>query len=345
MRRIAILCLLFLSISISRSFAQVNVGESSKLSGLVYSDYYWMASSHDESLEGSNGFWIRRIYFTYDHKVNESFSSRLRLEMNGEGDFTTSARMTPVVKDAWLKWENERHQILAGISPTPTFELVRDTWGYRAVEETPLNLQNFGSSRDFGIAAKGTIGEDEKLGYHVMVGNGHGHNGAEIDKGKKLMLSISYQLTDQWVVEVYGDRNSLSGDQSWTTLQGFAGYRTEDLSFGALYARQHRSRPAPLGDLNLDIASVFARAAFTASTTGFFRVDHMFDPNPAGSNISYIPFSDDAESTLLIGGVDIAIDSGIHLIPNIEAVIYGETPLGNTPKSDLIPRLTLFYQF
>lgn len=344
MRHTVLLCL-FLFISTSAAFAQVKVGESGKLSGLVYSDYYWMISNHDESLEGNSGFWIRRIYLTYDRELNESFSTRLRLEMNGEGDFATAARMTPIVKDAWLKWENERHEILAGISSTPTFSLVKDVWGYRAVEETPLNLQNFGSSRDFGLAAKGSLDEDERLSYHAMIGNGHGHNGAEINQGKKVMLSLSYQLTDQWVVEIYGDWNSLSGDQNWTTVQGFAGYQSENLSFGALYARQHRSRPEPMGDLNLDIASIFARASVSSSATGFLRADHMFDPNPGGSEISYIPFSNDAESTLLIGGVDFDLDSGVHLIPNIEAVVYSETPLGDTPKSDLLPRLTLFYQF
>lgn len=344
MRRIGSLCL-FLFVIISGSLAQVNVGENGTLSGLVYSDYYWIASNHNESLEGNNGFWFRRIYLTYDREFSQSFSTRLRLEMNGEGDFVTSAKMIPVVKDAWLKWENNRHEIFAGISPTPTFSLVKDTWGYRSVEETPLNLQNFGSSRDFGIAAKGMLDEDERWNYHAMVGNGHSNNAAEINQGKKGMLALSYQLSEQWIVELYGDWNDLSGEEYWTTVQGFAGYRSEDLNVGALYAYQYRNLPGAAGDHNLDIASLFARTSISREMVGFLRIDHMFDPNPAGEDISYIPFSNNAESTLLIGGIDFTLDTDIHLIPNFEAVFYGETSTGTTPRSDLIPRLTLFYQF
>ncbi|SHG58009.1 hypothetical protein SAMN05443144_1363 [Fodinibius roseus] len=340
----AFLLLILCSLAIS-AVAQVKIGDKGEISGLAYSDYYWITSNHNESLEGNNGFWFRRIYLTYDHEVSQSFSTRLRLEMNGEGDFVTSAKMAPIVKDAWLKWENNRHEILAGISPTPTFSLVKDTWGYRSVEETPLNLQNFGSSRDFGIAGKGTLDEDERWNYHGMVGNGHSNNAAEINQGKKIMLALSYQLTERWIVELYGDWNDLSDEQYWTTVQGFLGYRTEDLNVGALYAYQHRNLPGLIGDANLDIASIFARASISQKTGGFLRIDHMFDPNPAGEDINYIPFSNNAKSTLLIGGIDFTMDTDIHLIPNFEAVFYGETFTGTMPKSDLIPRLTLYYQF
>lgn len=341
MRRIGLLCLC-LMVSAAAVQAQ-NVGEKGTIHGLAYSDYYWVASNHIESLEGSNGFWFRRIYLGYDYEHSDTFSSRIRFEMNSEGDFVSGGNMMPFVKDAWIKWENDQHEILGGISPTPTFSLVESVWGYRAVEKTPLDLQGMAGSRDLGVAAKGALDTDGRWNYHAMVGNGNS-TGPEIDQGKKVMLAVSHQLTDEWVVEVYGDWNNMAGDQYWNTVQGFAGYESDEVRFGAMYARQHRANTA-LGDHTINVASLFATSAFSDRTTGFLRVDHLFDPNPAGEDIAYIPFNDDTESTLLIGGLDLELDDNIHLMPNIETVVYGETPTGETPGTDLIPRLTLFYQF
>ncbi|MEX2573947.1 MAG: hypothetical protein WD317_06600 [Balneolaceae bacterium] len=343
MRR-AVLLILFLFITATTSMAQVKVGQDGTISGLAFNDYYWVVSNHRESLEGSNGFRFRRIYLGYTHRYNDSFSGRLRLEMNSEGNYQTGGRMTPFVKDAWLKWENDRHEILAGISPSPTFALVESIWNYRSVEKTPLDLQRLAGSRDFGLAAKGALDESERWNYHVMVGNGNS-TGPETDEGKKMMLSLSYQLTGQWVVEAYGDWNSLADDTPRKTVQGFVGYESETVAFGALYAFQQTDNPIA-GDTNLDIASAFVRAALAQGTTGLLRVDHMFAPNPDGENISYLPFSNEAESTLVVAGVDFQLSEDmISLIPNIEAVIYGETPDGMTPATDFIPRITLFYSF
>lgn len=321
--------------------ADNNYGE---FSGTVYADYYWMARNHDQDLEGENGFWFRRIYLTYEKSLGESFSTRLRLEMDSEGDFLTSSKMIPAVKDAYLKWENEQHAIYAGISSTPTFGLVEDVWGYRPVEKTMLDLQGFASSRDFGLAAKGELGSDGKVLYHVMVGNGNS-NRNELNRQKKGMLALGYELTDNLVVQAYGDYAGNPNNRFIYTMQGFIGYRSDDLNVGGLYAYQFRNNTPLNGDEAYNMVSLFTNFSLGKNATGLLRVDHLFDRNPNAAGIDYIPMSAFASSTLLIGGVDIELEQDIHLIPNIEAVLYGETSIGNTPDSDFIPRLTLFYNF
>lgn len=329
------------------SFAQTNGNNGNgEISGLVFSDYYWMAAHNDNNVEGNNGFWIRRVYFTYDRDINDAFSARFRLEANSAGDFFSDPKLTPVVKDLYLKWQNDRHQVLAGITPTPTWGLVEDAWGYRSVEKTPLDILGFGSSRDFGILVKGQLDDTGDLNYHFMFGNGNS-NRPEINLGKKAMLSISYALTEQVVVQAYGDWNDNPGETDWITLQGFIAYRSDDMNIGLLYAHQNRNNAAilPGSDLNLDLVSAFARYAIGERSVGFVRLDHAFDPVPGVNSNDYIPLSSTAEPTVLIGGFDYAIESDIHLIPNIEAVFYGDDNLGNTPGTDIIPRLTLFYRF
>lgn len=336
------MCLLVAS---SPALAQVNVGDKGQLSGLVFGDYYWMASNHNNDIEGQNGFWIRRIYLTYDREISDSFSSRVRLEMSSAGDFTTSAKMTPVVKDAYLKWKNDTQQVLVGISSTPTFGLTEDIWKYRSVEKTPLDLQNFGSSRDFGIAARGQLTKGGSLAYHVMIGNGNG-NKNEIDKGKKVMLALTWKLADHVVVQGYGDWNDRPDNTDELTGQGLIAYRSEDVNVGFLYAFQKRRNAGPgNADVDVSLVSLFAHGSLSENISGLLRVDHVFDPNPGVASNDYIPFYEQAESTLLIGGVDVSLDPKVHLIPNIESVIYGKPSASSTPKSDLIPRLTLFYTF
>lgn len=344
MKRIALVCTLMSIVCTNFAFAQVSVGESGTIRGTVFGDFYWIPMNHNSELEGNNGFWFRRIRFTYDRELSDSFSSRLRLDMSSEGDFITNSSLVPSVKDAYLKWENENHAVFAGITSVPTWGVIEDVWGFRSVEKTPLDLQRFGSSRDFGIKVQGKVGEEEKVGYNFMLGNGNS-NRNELNKGKKVMLAVNYQLTDRLIIEAYGDVNGQPNDRNIYTAQGFIGYQSDELNVGALYAYQFRNNTAAAGDLNLNLASVFANMEMSEKIISFLRIDHMFNPNPGGEGIDYIPFSDQAESTLIIAGADILLEENIHLIPNVESVIYGESELGFTPDTDFIPRLTLHYNF
>ena len=75
-----------------------------KIGGLMFGDYYDVAQNHRDGLEGQNGFWMRRLYLTYDHALAKSLSLRVRLEANSKGDFVSTGVNTPYIKDAWLKW-------------------------------------------------------------------------------------------------------------------------------------------------------------------------------------------------------------------------------------------------
>ncbi|MGM0547160.1 MAG: porin [Bacteroidota bacterium] len=344
MTRVALLCLLFLCTIPHISIAQVAIGDQAELSGLVFSDYYWMAQHHNDNIEGKNGFWFRRVYATYDRDLSNGFSTRLRLEMNSDGDFASSSDMVPYIKDAYLKWQNDRHQILAGISGSPLFGLTEDIWGYRSVEKSPQDLYGFGSSRDFGIAFKGQLTGNGNLNYHLFVGNGNG-NKADVDKGKKVSLALSYNLTDAIVVEGYGDVNSRTNNPDSYTGQVFAGYESDELNAGLLYSYQHREGTLGQVAQDLDLVSVFTNVQINERIKGYARADHLFDGYPNGSDNSYLPFAEDVESTFVVAGLDVNLAEQVHLMPNVETIFYGENLLGNTPDTDIIPRLTLFYEF
>jgi hypothetical protein len=344
MKRFALLSLLILFLSATQSVAQLSLSDDATLSGTIFADYYWMARHHNEDIEGNNGFWFRRIYMTYDHNLSNGFSTRVRLQMKSAGDFQSSVAMTPEVKDAYLKWQNDHHQILAGISSTPTWSLVEDVWGYRSVEKSPQDLYDFGSSRDFGLSVKGDVTSSGNLGYHFFIGNGNS-NKPEIDRGKKVMFSLAYNLNKNIVIQGYGDYNDRTDNPDYYTAQVFGGYQSETLNVGVLYSSQYRDDQLDLSSQTLDLVSVFTNFKIKHNVKGYLRADHLFDEYRGGSGNSYIPFAEDVESTFMVAGADFLLAEQIHLMPNIEAIFYGENDQGVSPDTNIIPRLTLYWTF
>ena len=325
-----------------------------KISGLLFGDAYWFAEHHNNvDVEGQNGFWLRRIYLTYDYAFDEAFTGRVRFEMASPGSFPLKGgKMEPFVKDAYLRWKLDRHNLFFGLTSTPTWDVVEKSWGYRPVEKSPLDLhKGFGSSRDTGVAIKGYFDEGNKWGYHLLAGNGSGTS-AETNKNKKIYLALTATPSKRWLFQVYGDFENNSGKAPSTaatgtdayTLQAFAFFGGERGRLGLLAAQQTRELGPGMAELELEIYSLFGVWNFSEKFAGYARVDQMSEPNPEGDKISYLPMNPNAKSTFGLIGLDFEVGNGIHILPNVEAVSYSEVG-GVTPDDDLIPRVTLFYTF
>lgn len=309
-----------------------------KISGLIYGDYYWMAANHRDALEDQNGLWFRRIYLTYDHTFSDAFSARVRLEMNSPGDFSTSQRLTPYVKDAFLRWTRGRHAVLVGIAPTPSFEFVESVWGYRSVEKTPLDLLRWDSSRDTGILAQGALGGRTR--YSVQVGNGNGVNG-ETDRTKAFRGALRHEVLRGLTVEGYADLQDRPAAARWATWQVFGSFVRPTGRVGA-HVTQQRRRSSSGTDVTLDLVSVFGARKLRDRLWAFGRADHNFDPVPDGEKIEYMPMSDRAGNTLWIGGVDLELDRHVFFQPHVEIVDYGRAVSGAGVPTDVMLKATVF---
>lgn len=310
--------------------------KTTKLSAELFGDAYFMAANHDEAIEDASGFWIRRINLSVDSKLQESFTARLRFEMNASGDFKTGERMVPYTKDAWIRYRGGPTSVQFGLFGTPTWELVEKTWGYRSVEKTAVELQRLGASRDLGIGVQGSAASG-KLSYNIMAGNGSdGRN--ETNEGKKLYGALAYRPGKPWVVEAYADFEARPGDTDRRTLQGFVAYQRESGRVGLTLARQNRQAKDG-NDTDIDILSAFGVRKLNARLALLARYDRMFDPNPDGPGIAYLPFAG-AKSSLAILGVDIRLLDAVHLIPNLEYIRYDGD---DAPDADLMLRLTVLW--
>jgi len=316
--------------------------QAPKFSGYVLSDYYYVATSHDEALEGQNGVWFRRIYFTMDQIVADKWSMRLRTEMGQPGDFESKGLMVPFVKDAYLKWKGEKTEVLLGLSSTPSFAYAESVWGYRSVEKTSLDLYKRFSSRDFGIAVKGKFAADDKGAYHFMVSNGSSTK-SEANKGKKVMGSVRYSLLAGFTAEAYGDYEKKS---STTNQIGFSGrlfYVKNAARFGAEFTRIE-VQENDVDDRTFDIVSVFGSYKVSDKVSVLGRYDRQFQINPTAEGIPYFPFATADNTNFFIAGVDYTAAENVHFIPNIEAATYSNDE-GEAPESDVMLRVTLYYKF
>ncbi|MBW3670557.1 MAG: hypothetical protein KY432_02665 [Acidobacteria bacterium] len=341
MKRFALL-LLALLLSLTLSAQQTDWYEKTKIGFVGFGDYYYVAESHDEEIEGENGLWFRRIYLTFDHKFDDKLSARLRFEANHPGDFESSGELEPFIKDAWVKYRvSDGHAVVAGIQPTPAFSAIEDFWGYRSLEKTPNDLFRINSSRDFGIAAQGAINDSGSLQYHAMFGNGSGVAN-EINQDKYFGAAVSFAPSDAIFVQVYADNDSRPGDADRSTLQGFAGFSGDRWRGGIHYLTQQRNRPA--GDHDVSLASLFGIYELSETMTLIGRLDHSFDPIPDVSRIAYVPVAPGADVNFLLVGLDVQLHPNAGIIPNIEYLSYDGAP-GANPDDDILPRLTFYLKF
>lgn len=322
----------------------------SEISGYMFGDYYYVFLHHDTtdmegtpSLIGQNGFWLRRVYFTYKYKISKKLSVKFRLEANSPDFYEVSSSLSPFIKDAYLKWEILKNNFFVfGLSPTPTWSLVVEKhWGYRSIEKTLLDLHKFGSSRDIGVALRGAFDKDKKIRYHLMLGNGEGKK-SEFNKGKKIMFSLGFH-TEKFILEGYADWKEQRGYTDLITYQVFMGLKLKKLRSGFLFSGQIRQKE-PDTNMVYELFSFYFVYDFIPKWSFILRYDKVFDPNPKASKISYLRLSDSAPYNLFLLGTDFKVHEFFHIMPNIEYVFYNEYN-DIKPKSVLLLKLTFYYKW
>jgi hypothetical protein len=316
-----------------------------RISGLVYGDYYYVVENHRDELVDQNGFWIRRLYFTYDHTLSKALSLRVRLEANSKGDFKSTGVNTPYVKDAWLRWAFGAHALTFGLAPTANIDFVDAFQGYRSVERNPFDLYRWDSSRDLGLLLQGGLGKEGRTRYSVQLGNGSG-TGSEVDQSKSVRGQLAHRFAGGLALEAYADWQDRPDGHDASTLEAFAGWQEKTWRASLQYGHQDRREAGPAGsDLSLDFLSAFVAVQVSPRVAALGRVDRNFDPIPSGETTDYMPFSDQAKSTFGYVGVDVTLHKNVHLIPNLELTAYDEAADGTTPGTDVVPRVTLFFSW
>jgi hypothetical protein len=334
---------------------------SSKISGLMFGDYYWyyewhqdqISSTNPTAVQGQHGVWMRRIYFTYDFAHSQTLSTRFRLEANSNGTFA-GGDLVPYVKDAYLKWAyKDKQQLTLGIHPTLTFDWLEGLWGLRHIEKTPADLYRLDSSRDFGFTFNGPTPVDG-LSYATQFGNESG-NGSETEEGKILRFESRYDRDSKIAVEGFYSFGTRPAGEHRHTAQGVAGFRNDVARVGAQYLWQaRRSGQNDVPDQTISVWSGFAVwECLPKKANLFVRVDHVEGDLggvetglPGADEIDYWLMSSQSPFTTWILGAEWYLHPAIRLSPNLELARYTNDPDPTSfpgRRRDSILRLTFFW--
>ena len=318
----------------------------------MFGDLYYNASAFDAAKKDLNGFQFRRIYITTDYNISDNFSSRFRLESD-QGEITNNGKITVMVKDAWLQWKNifNGSNLLFGISPTPAFDVSEGAWGHRYLEKTIMDLFGIVPSRDLGIDLKGKLSSDGSFKYWVKIGNNSG-NSPESNKYKRFYGMLEFNPSPGFLITVYGDYasaaqkidpydHSLKGNGSFVGA-AFLNYRQKG-SFsigleGFLKNQQNNYSSSANSTLSSQSGNGISLWAYvnlseTAQLVGRFD---SYDPNTGADN--------DGRS-LLLAGVQFNPIKNVSITPNIEVMSYQASSSNGGDKSDVVPRVTFFWEF
>jgi len=229
----------------------------------------------------------------------------------------------------FFQYKFDSFQLLAGLMPTPNFEVEERYWGYRSVERTQSDLRGWITIRDLGISLKGKL--NENVNYAVMLGNNSFH-GTETDKYKKLYFHFFSLLGNNIGASV--DFNFANGPQNKNVLYSKLGlYRSTNNYSGGLTFVYGLRQKFLSNDENLNEygLSVFGNYKLSDDWKALLRFD-IYEPNTKASS--------DREFTLF-GGIDYKLEKNLNIIPNI---IFNDYESKNF-QDDLTFRITFHYQF
>ncbi len=320
----------------------------------AFGDYYYL-SNHNPAYDGQHGFWLRRVYLTYDRDISDKFKARIRLEMNSDGKFSAADTMKPFIKDAYVSYQFvPLHSFTLGIQESLAFGNTEKFWGYRHVEKTPLDLFKVRDSRDFGLAMKGSFDTGKTFSYAVMYGNNSSYRW-EINKQKGIYGRLTYTPTPNWMFEVYADTLGVSNivDKTGASiakntmlLQGFAGYQSDSGRLGLNYMYEDITETGKT-DIKTNIYSILGAIKVAKTVEAFARYDMIPDPTPWAQD-SYIPMEKGYKTDVLIAGIGWNIHPKVQIAPNVKLVHYGNNAAGVKPstlKDDACYSVTFYYQF
>jgi len=374
MKRLFLTLVVMLAVGLTGAFAQ------GKFSGYMFGDYFYNIARDTSFRHGGvpgaavggqkdlQAFQIRRIYFSYDDDISESFASRFRLESDataGSKETDVAGKVTVFVKDAYLMWKNvfTGSNLIFGFQPTAAFDISETAWSYRCLEKTIMDLRGIIPSRMLGIALRGKLVESGTVNYWLTIGNNSGTaaaNGtnAATDKFKRYSLNLQFLPTKEFQITLLGDYLArpainafpVSGNPPETvgnsvlTTALFAGYMVKDHYNvgieGFLRSQangQHNSDNTGLVSLHTLGFTVFGELNFTPELVAIARYDY-FDPNTDSQ------VKGDLMNYFLVG-LSFKPDKNVQIIPNVQIETYQAPTNGTAPKPSVTGRVTFYYTF
>jgi len=317
------------------------------IKGKAYADYYYNVQNNNSDFEGLNGFWFRRVRLTVDNKISDILSTRFRIEMATNGDFTTNGTIDPYLKDAYV---NIKAPIIGkdlfriGIMETIGKKTVEKLWGYRGFEKTPTDFYKYRSSRDFGLLFTGKRGIFD---YSLMIGN-ESSNKMEVNTKKMFYGNIGVKPIDGLYIQTYYDR-TINDDYESAMAQLFVAYELKKYGrLGVLFSNINQNSGETIEDSlttvdqSNNILSIYAVAYLHNDLDLILRFDWLSDELINPTKMAYTPLtSTKGRTTGIFAGLSYKGIKNLFIMPYIGYFAYEEEGL----DADIYTRLTFEFRY
>jgi len=346
---------------------------SGKIWGQIFGDYTYKLSANTFNMNNTqysanpkdfNSFDFRRIFLGYDYDISEKFTSAFLLASDGQ--VASDGSRSIYVKGANLKWKNifKNIDLIVGQQQTSTYSVASNTWGYRSLEKTIMDMRKIGVSYDFGACLQGKFNKNGDYGYSLMIGNGSGSK-PENDKFKKKYIDLWGKFLDKKLILDIGGDNEIAQTspykKSKTTVKGFISYQMEKFTicFEAFSQLQKNNTtytepvPSVLKDTTNAVASgitLFAKGMINSKLGWVVRYDHYNPDTKFNANDVYAAsYPSFYTESFVLAGLDYTVAENIHVMPNIWYDKYDNRAVAFNKLSktsyDLAARITVSYVF
>lgn len=153
------------------------------ISGISYFNY----ATGDADEGEKHGFYMNRVYLTYENDVSEKVSFKFQTDVinpeNGAG-------WELYLKNAKLDYVCKENMVLTlGLQGMNMFKVQEKTWGNRFLAKTSMDENSWSSSADLGIGVSKSFGD---ISASVLYTNGEGYKNPSSDNNEKISVQAMY---------------------------------------------------------------------------------------------------------------------------------------------------------
>ena len=259
--------------------ATASAAGTTDISGRIYADM----SSISENIDGVKtskdgfGFDVKRFYLGVDH----GFDDIWHVAVTTDFTYSSATGLTDVyIKKAYGEAKfSKALNVRIGSTDLPWVPFIEGLYGYRYVENVLADRTKFGTSADWGVHVKGTVGI---LSYAGAVVNGGGYKHLQRSKSVDFEGRVSVEPIKGLVAGIGGYTGKLNKDMTGTTtfhtatrLDAVISYKTDFFNVGGEYmhAKNWKQVAAAPTD-SADGFSVWAAVHPGMGFAVFGRYDH-----------------------------------------------------------------------
>jgi len=199
------------------------------ITGVTYFDGTWE--------NGTPAFNFNRQYFNYaiemsnDMKLKVVFDAGRTNKLTDASGNIEDSRLVVFLKKAQLDYKSNWGKTSLGLIGTNAYGVQEKNWGYRFIEKSAMDKNNFVSTADLGIGFSRNFFDDLNLGIQLV--NGEGYKHPQSDSYQRLSFNATYGVSNLLINEGFNLGLAFTYESINSMLSVFGGFSFNELRVGA----------------------------------------------------------------------------------------------------------------